>query len=157
MKTNRTNIIALCAACLLFAAQAFAQDFPPYLTMDGTKIKGYYEDTLPANLVIPNGVTEIGGYAFENCTSLASVTIPTSVTAIGDGAFQDCKSLASVSIPTNVTGIGLYAFQDCESLKEVKYLGPMAQWNRIGTEGAWSFQNVPAKKVICKDGEADLY
>ncbi len=156
MKTNRTNIIALCAAGLLFAAQASAQGFPSYLKMSGTTITGYTDD-VPADLVIPDGVTEIGGYAFENCTSLASVTIPTSVTAIGDGAFQDCKSLASVSIPTNVTGIGLYAFQDCESLKEVKYLGTMAQWNRIGTEGAWSFQNVPAKKVICKDGEADLY
>ena len=41
-------------------------------------------------LVIPNGVTEIGSYTFSGCTSLSSITIPDSVTEIGEGAFQSC-------------------------------------------------------------------
>ena len=42
---------------------------------------------------IPNGVTEIGRYAFYACTSLTNITIPDSVTEIGEFAFSGCKSL----------------------------------------------------------------
>ena len=49
-------------------------------------------------LVIPEGVTSIGNYAFSNCSSLASVTIPSSVTSIGQEAFQNCSRLSSVTI-----------------------------------------------------------
>ena len=42
------------------------------------------------DLVIPDGVTSIGWYAFCGCSSLTSVTIPNSVTSIGDGAFDGC-------------------------------------------------------------------
>lgn len=35
-------------------------------------------------------VTEIGSWAFYECTGLTSVTIPNSVTEIGYGAFRYC-------------------------------------------------------------------
>ena len=35
------------------------------------------------NVVIPDGVTSIGDYAFNRCTNLTSITIPDSVTSIG--------------------------------------------------------------------------
>ena len=37
---------------------------------------------------IADGVTNIGAYAFNGCTSLTSITIPDSVTKIGDSAFS---------------------------------------------------------------------
>ena len=70
-----------------------------------------------ASVTIPTGVTSIGDYAFSNCYSLASVTIPTGVTSIGDSAFSGCPSLASVTIPTGVTSIGGYAFSGCFGMR----------------------------------------
>ena len=41
-------------------------------------------------VVIENGVTSIGGYAFNDCISLTSITIPNSVKSIGSYAFEGC-------------------------------------------------------------------
>ena len=43
------------------------------------------------NVIIENGVTNIGNDAFRGCTSLTSVTIPDSVTSIGWDAFYYCS------------------------------------------------------------------
>ena len=79
----------------------------------------YLNGELVTELVIPEGVTSIGNYAFCGCDSLTSVTIPDSVTAIGYSAFSGCTSLTSVTIPDSVTTIGSSAFRDCNSLKSV--------------------------------------
>ena len=71
------------------------------------------------DLVIPEGVTNIGCYAFLFCSGLTSVSIPNSVTSIGDGAFSNCSGLISVSIPNSVTSIGISAFYNCSSLTSV--------------------------------------
>ena len=70
-------------------------------------------------VVILQGVTSIGDWAFYNCDSLTSVSIPEGVTSIGDDAFRYCSSLASISIPSSVTSIGYDAFRDCSSLTSV--------------------------------------
>ena len=49
-------------------------------------------------LTIGDGVTSIGDYAFEDCSSLTSVTIPDSVTEIGHAAFANCSSLTSIVV-----------------------------------------------------------
>jgi hypothetical protein len=59
---------------------------------------------------IPIGITNIGNYAFYDCTSLTNVTIPDGVVSIGTNAFYGCTSLTNVSIPENVLNIGNQAF-----------------------------------------------
>jgi len=71
------------------------------------------------NVVINEGITNIGGCAFYDCRSLTFVTIPNSVTAIGSSAFYGCTSLTSVTIPNSVTTIGSSAFSGCEKLTSV--------------------------------------
>ena len=71
------------------------------------------------SVTIPNSVTTIGEEAFEGCRALTSVTIPNSVTKIGDSAFEDCSALTSVTIPNSVTKIGDSAFEDCSALTSV--------------------------------------
>ena len=58
----------------------------------------YVNDAEITDLVIPNGVTNIGTWAFDGCSGLKSVTIPNSVTSIGEGAFNGCSSLTKVNI-----------------------------------------------------------
>ena len=45
---------------------------------------------------IPNGVTRIGNYAFDDCDNLISITIPGSVSSIGEYVFYGCGNLAEV-------------------------------------------------------------
>ena len=71
------------------------------------------------NVTIPDSVTSIGFGAFVNCNSLSSVTIPDSVTRIEQSAFIYCTSLTSITIPDSVTSIGDYSFRGCTSLTSV--------------------------------------
>ena len=74
-----------------------------------------YDDSF-INLVIENGITTIGDYAFSGCFNLVKVNIPDSVTSIGNSAFHNCNSLSEIIIPEFVTTIGHYAFQYCHGL-----------------------------------------
>ena len=65
------------------------------------------------NTVIPNSITSIGDWAFEECYLLTSLIIPESVTSIGCSAFYGCYSLTSITIPKGVTNIGDLAFDGC--------------------------------------------
>ena len=79
----------------------------------------YLNEKEVEELVIPNGITEIGDYAFWGCEALTSIFIPNSVTSIGRGAFNDCSGLTSVTIPNSVTSIGDWAFAFCSGLTSV--------------------------------------
>ena len=79
----------------------------------------YLNNELVTDLIIPDGATKIGSYAFYCYDSLTSVTIPDSVTSIGDYAFFSCDWLTSVTIGNGVTEIGDYAFVNCFSLRSV--------------------------------------
>ena len=52
-------------------------------------------------ITIPDSVTSISDYAFNDCTSLTSVTIPDSVTSIDDWTFSSCTSLTSIEVSGN--------------------------------------------------------
>ena len=62
------------------------------------------------HVVIPDGVTKIGGGAFHKNQSLVSVHIPDSVTEIGELAFESCYNLAEVTLPSQLKTIGKNAF-----------------------------------------------
>lgn len=70
------------------------------------------------SVVIPDGVTEIGWLAFSGCESLTSVRIPEGVKKIGQHAFSRCKSLSNVVIPGSITEIEVGAFRGCKALAD---------------------------------------
>lgn len=56
----------------------------------------YLNGELVENLVIPDGVTIINYFAFNNYKNLTSITIPSSITSIGGSAFSGCIGLKDV-------------------------------------------------------------
>ena len=90
----------------------------PLYYMTSVPIYFAYNLDIPS-INIPNNVTSIGRYAFENCSKLTSITISNSVRSIGSGAFYNCTGLTSINIPDGVTSIEDYAFWDCTSLTSV--------------------------------------
>ncbi len=126
-------------------------------------VVGYVKDELPADLVIPDGVTAIGWRVFsplsgkEPC-EIKSVTIPGSVKIIEAEAFSSCpnlekvvikegqlneieyctfswcESLRSVELPDNVKIIGKEAFETCPKLESVTM-------NGVERIEEWAFSN----------------
>ena len=89
---------------------------------------------------IPNSVISIGYQAFRGCTSLKSIDIPNSITKIRHRTFLYCTSLESVNIPDSVTNIEGLAFCDCRSLKFIS----LPEGIEIGNN---AFTSCPAKIV----------
>ena len=77
------------------------------------------------SVVIEEGVTTIGDYAFYNCASLTTIQLPSTLTKIGVSAFMNCAQLQSIRIPENVMRIAtasstqVRVFDGCTALKTV--------------------------------------
>lgn len=83
---------------------------------DGVLVEYYGEG---GEVIIPDGVTEIGNRAFKGCGSLTGVTIPDGITEIGWWAFDGCSSLKEIRIPVGVREIDSSAFADCGALLQI--------------------------------------
>ncbi len=105
-------------------------------------------------LVIPEGITEIGHQAFMSCKNLENIIIPSTLDyiypmtficccnlktvyfkdglkSIPDGMFLNCRNLESVHLPLTLEKIGDGAFSDCRHLQEINLPKKL---ERIGTE-----------------------
>ena len=71
------------------------------------------------SLVIPDSVTEIGKFAFEN-SSIENIVLPKNLVSIEEGTFSGSNiELSENSLPGSLRMIGKSAFQNCDSLTEL--------------------------------------
>ena len=122
------------------------------------------------SIVIEEGVTSIGDYAFENCDNLTSITIPGNVESIGEGAFYSCNNLTDVTLqdgvksigrsafiwcnkltnivlPNSITSIEIYAFKDCTSLTSIKIPDSVTSIGKDAFKNCSSLQTI---SLSCK-------
>ena len=71
------------------------------------------------SVIIENGVTVIGDFAFSHMDKLENVSISDTVKIIGNNAFSFCKSLQKVDFGAGIEDINAESFADCTSLKSV--------------------------------------
>ena len=70
-------------------------------------------------VVIPEGIIEIGESAFYGNKKITNITIPYGVTTIGQDAFWGCSALTNITIPASVTTIERTAFGHCSAVTEL--------------------------------------
>ena len=82
------------------------------------------------NVVIGEGIEQIGEQLFRGCTNLSQVTLPQSLLVIGKNAFISCVNLDIITIPCNVIEIKESAFAGVRELSVI-YVGTEESWNQI--------------------------
>ena len=146
--------------CSSLIAIDVAVDNENYTAVDGVLFSNdtkniicYPEGKTDKSYTIPNGVTSIGDWAFQNCTSLTSITIPDSVTSIGDSAFEYCTSLTSITIPNSVTNIDWYAFRFCTSLTNIEIPRNVTSIGQQVFDNCISLKNIAIPNSVTSIGE----
>ncbi len=77
-----------------------------------------YQDDI-YEVVINEGITTVGDYAFYWCDMFEEVTLPSTLISIGNHSFYQCQGLKTINFDENLTSIGNYAFYNCISLQSV--------------------------------------
>ena len=121
-------------------------DMPDYNTSN-KRTPWYSRREEIKKVVIEDGVTNIGKYAFYVCTNLTSITIPNSVTSIGSQAFWDCENLTSITIPNSVTSIESQAFWNCVNLPSITIPNSVTS---IGSQAFYSCYGLSS--IIVEEG-----
>lgn len=68
------------------------------------------------SVTLPSSLLRIGLEAFDSCDSLTEVVLPEGLMYLDEGAFAYCYELVSVTFPSSLVYIGVSAFEDCSSL-----------------------------------------
>ena len=87
------------------------------------------------SVTLPETVTELGAYAFDDCSNLAQINIPDGMVEIGEYAFWNCDSLSHVTLPDSVQTLGYSLFSNCALLNTAGPVGSSCNiwlgWNEV--------------------------
>ena len=109
------------------------------------------------SIVIPSTVTKIGKYAFNNCTNLREVLLNDGLEEIGYAAFSGCKALQIITIPSSVTKIGSYAFQNCHGLREVVLNGGVSKIDEYAFQNCSSLESITIPSTVTEIGKCAFH
>ncbi len=83
----------------------------------GNTTFGYYHNQgTISEIIISDGIQEIGDFSFVGSQALNKVVIPNSVIKIGNTVFAACNSLTNITIPNIVKSVGTQLFYGIPSI-----------------------------------------
>ena len=71
------------------------------------------------SVVVENGVTGLGDYAFNELKNAVSIELPKTLNSLGENCFVNCMSLKTIDLPDGITYIPYGLFQNCSSLESI--------------------------------------
>ena len=102
------------------------------------------------NVVIPEGIREIGAFAFYNRREIDAIQFPSTLKKIGAFAFSDCTNLEALDFPNTLDWIGDYAFYECSGVKEVRLS------NELQYIGEYAFYLCSTCELILPDNVQEI-
>ncbi|MCD7733184.1 MAG: leucine-rich repeat domain-containing protein [Oscillospiraceae bacterium] len=113
--------------------------------------------TLPDGLILFRGyITGYNGTATFKYCGLTSIAIPDGISSIDSYQFQQCSNLTSINIPSSVTSIQTKAFDGCKKLTDVYYDGTVSEWNAISISSSGNSYLLSAT-IHCSNGTISPY
>ena len=109
----------LCLAMVLAMLPTFSLAADSEFVIDENGVLTKYNGP-GGDVVIPEGVVNIGRNAFAYCQDVTEVKLPDSLIIIGDYAFRGIPNLTEVTIPKNVENIGVGVFEECSALTRIE-------------------------------------
>ena len=150
----------------VWAKNGMADSITKIIVDDGiTKIGAHFFNGLPnvTSALIAQTVSEIGTYAFADCSKLSGIALPPVLTKLSSRTFSG-TGIAVLSVPVSVSTISLQAFYGT-AIENLVYAGTKAQWNAVEKQtntttpsltDSWDVTGTDPdtflKKVICSDG-----
>ena len=122
----------------------FDKEINTVIVEEGVTSIGDYAFALQDNLTwvdLPDTLVSIGVEAFWSCR-ITEIDLPDSVRTIRDNAFSSCGSLRRVKLPAGIGGIEFGVFQNCYSLKDITLP------DTVRTIGDYSFSGCSGLKEI---------
>jgi hypothetical protein len=104
----------------------------------------YADRSLITEVVLENGVTTVGDFAFSGCSNLGKVTLPEGVTKIGFCGFSSCGNLPEIILPQTLTSLGKQAFYGCSALASITF----GEGATLATVGTYAFSGCDSLKLV---------
>ena len=124
------------ASCQKLSEINVSSENPKYAAFNGVlynkdqSILLLYPAGRSGEYTLPTTVTRVENYGFSGANKLTNVVLNEGLTEIGDNAFEFCETLQTPSLPSTLVEIGSYSFMNCIGMtdtmiipKKTKHIG----------------------------------
>lgn len=105
----------------IFEEKSLESDF----LVDGSRLIKYLGRA--KNVVIPEGITVIGEFAFKDKTMIEKIVLPNTITHIEESAFERCLNISYIILPDSLSYVGKKAFNRCFNVAYIQFNNSLQQ------------------------------